>query len=138
MHTTTEEDLLFHQGSDKYPVVIHIAADVDTPKQSLSAYATFERSGSGQLSLRPLVQKAHINGMFLVLKEIFGIERKDDNNDNGENDDDDDNTGTAAMHSDVKLCTCQLEMNRVVFYRRGAWMSFTFYFGCSYVLLNLA
>lgn len=112
-----DDELFFQQGSDTYPMVIHIVAHVDGPRQALATYATFEKSAAGALTVRPLVQKANVNGLCLVLKEIFGIEKKETNRDAAgeEFDDDEDNTECVVCMSQAKdtmalpcrhLCLC--------------------------------
>ena len=89
------------------------------PRQALATYATFEKSNTGALTVRPLVQKANVNGLCLVLKEIFGIEKKENRDAAGggadDFDDDEDNTECVVCMSQAKdtmalpcrhLCLC--------------------------------
>lgn len=117
-----EKDLFYQTGSTTYPVVVHIVAETESSSQhSLATYAQFEKSNSGVYSLKPLIQKANINGLNFVLKEIFGIEKKEENRDADESsnfgdfDDDNDNTECVVCMSSAKdtmalpcrhLCLC--------------------------------
>lgn len=112
-----DKDLFYQVGSNVYPIVIHVVTDTGEGKHhSLATYATFDKSNSGNYIVRPLVQKANVNGLSLVLKEIFGIEKKEQAEDGASDlDDEDDNTECVVCMSQAKdtmalpcrhLCLC--------------------------------
>lgn len=84
---------------------------------SHATLATFEIAGGHQgdpqlYSLRPLAQKVMINGVAYLLKEIYGIEQKEDA---GEAQDEDDSSECVVCMSDARdtlvlpcrhLCLC--------------------------------
>ena len=111
-----DEDLFVDQcGPRKYPLVIEIQAIVDHPKPHAHAtFATFDRNGEGMqnLSCKPIIQRLSIDGLTFILKEIYGIENKEESGGGG---DDDDNSECVVCMSDIRdtmalpcrhLCLC--------------------------------
>lgn len=112
-----DEDLFVDQcGPRKYPLVIDIQANVpDHPKPHAHAtFATFDRAGDANqmLTCKPIVQRLSVEGLTFVLKEIYGIENKDESGGGGG---DDDNTECVVCMSEVRdtmalpcrhLCLC--------------------------------
>ena len=111
-----EADLFVDQsGPRKYPLVIEMQAIVDHPKPHAHAtFATFDRNGTGvqNLSCKPIIQRLSVGGLTFILKEIYGIENKEESGGGG---DDEDNTECVVCMSDTRdtmalpcrhLCLC--------------------------------
>jgi len=111
-----EEDLFVDQcGPRKYPLIIDIQALVDHPKPHAHAtFATFDRSGEGvqAMTCKPIIQRLSVDGLTFILKEIYGIENKEES---GGGRDDDDNSECVVCMSDIRdtmalpcrhLCLC--------------------------------
>eukprot|EP00039_Didymoeca_costata_P000827 m.47409 g.47409 ORF g.47409 m.47409 type:complete len:508 (-) comp10497_c0_seq2:151-1674(-) len=113
----TEDEMFLEKCAPRfYPIVIEIKAEVDHSKPHIhSTFATFDGSMEtlGSMSVKPLIQRLSVDGLTLVLKEIYGIERKDDEEEADEFADD--NTECVVCMSDVRdtmalpcrhLCLC--------------------------------
>jgi len=101
-----DEALFFNQGEGRtYPIIISTVSDEHGPHHALHTYGAFERNAGGALGVRQLVQKVSVNGLCLVLKEIFGIERETDDGEAaspGPDDLADDNTECVVCMSSPK------------------------------------
>eukprot|EP00045_Choanoeca_perplexa_P013039 m.145543 g.145543 ORF g.145543 m.145543 type:complete len:416 (+) comp16217_c0_seq28:152-1399(+) len=116
LHTLSPDDLTFQATDEmlRFPLAIEIKLASGQPlpvrdpdgsgnNHSQITYAAYEQASSG-LNLKIVAQKVNVDGRSYLLREIYGIERKNhEQPDNDDNDDDDDD------EEDVECVVCMSE-----------------------------